>query len=136
MPGKYADGTYGRKPWQDDGRKPYHTPIEAAFPPQDYLGPFQSNQDRLLNQALATWTMTSEEVQEYVRPNLPQVNLFPDRYGFVTEEIGIRDIIDLPGRSGNQAETSPAYLVATNSGFFTTSSVVPYFSFNHLLYSS
>ena len=103
MPGKYADGTYGRKPWQDDGRKPYHTPIEAAFPPQDYLGPFQSNQDRLLNQALATWTMTSEEIQEYVRPNLPQVNLFPDRYGFVTEEIGIRDIIDLPGRSGNQA---------------------------------
>jgi len=52
MPGKYSDGTYGRRPWTNDGRKPYHTPEEAAFPPQEYLGPFQSNQDRLLNQAL------------------------------------------------------------------------------------
>jgi len=101
MPGKYADGVYGHKPWDKD-RAGVNTPEEAAFPPQEYLGPFQSNQDRLLNQSLATWTMSSEEIQAYVRPNLPQINLFPPRYGYVTEEIGIQDIIELPGRNQNQ----------------------------------
>jgi hypothetical protein len=101
MPGKYADGVYGHKPWDKD-RPGLYAPEEAAFPPQEYLGPFQSNQDRLLNQSLATWTMSSEEIQAYVRPNLPQINLFPPRYGYVTEEIGIQDIIELPGRNQNQ----------------------------------
>lgn len=94
MPGKYADGVYGRKPW--------NAPEEAAFPPQDYIGPFQSNQDRLLNQALATWTMTSEELQEYVRPNLPQINLFPDRYGYSENELTIEDVVGLPGARREQ----------------------------------
>lgn len=94
MPGRYADGRYNRKPWQ--------TPEEAAFPPQEYIGPFQSNQDRLLNQALATWTMSSEELQEYVRPNLPQINLFPDRYGYSENEITIEDVVGLPGARREQ----------------------------------
>jgi hypothetical protein len=105
MPGKYADGVYGHKPWDKD-RPGINTPEEAAFPPQEYLGPFQSNQDRLLNQALATWTMSSEELQEYVRPNLPQINLFPDRYGYTDQELTIEDVIGLPGsRSAQRVES-------------------------------
>ena len=69
------------------------------MPPQEYIGPFQSNQDRLLNQALAAWSMKGEELQELVRPNLPQVEMFPPRYGYKKEEIGIKDIVDLPGRA-------------------------------------
>ena len=98
MPGKQADGVYNRRPWNPN-------PVEAAMPPQEYIGPFQSNQERLINQSLATWNMTSEEIQEYVRPNLPQVRLFPDRYGFVSEEIGIQDIIELPGRNEQRVES-------------------------------
>lgn len=84
----YSDGVYGRKPWT--------APAEAAYPPQGYVGPFQSNQDRLLNQALAVHTMSGPEIQELVRPPLPQVNLFPPRFGYVEEEISIEDIIELP----------------------------------------
>jgi hypothetical protein len=98
MPGKFADGVYNRRPW--------NTPAEAAFPPQEYLGPFQSNQERLLSQSLAANSMTAEEIQEYVRPPLPQINLFPDRFGYTDVEIGIEDIIALPGgRAGQRVES-------------------------------
>lgn len=90
MPGRMSDGVYSRKPWQ--------APPEAAYPPQQYLGPFASNQERLVSQALASQTMDRAELQEYVRPPLPQVQLFPARYGYVNTEYEITDIIDVPGR--------------------------------------
>lgn len=86
--GKFADGVYNHRPWT--------APAEAAMPPQEYIGPFQSNQERLLSQSLATWTMPRAELQEYVRPPLPQVKLFPARYGYTEHEIGIEDLINLP----------------------------------------
>ena len=89
MPGKFADGVYNHKPW--------NSPVEAAFPPQQYLGPFADNQDRLLSQALASQTLGREEVQEFVRPPLPQVRLFPARYGYINTEYGIDDIIEVSG---------------------------------------
>jgi hypothetical protein len=95
MAGLYADGRYGHKPWDKD-RPGQATPEEAAFPPQSYIGPFQSNQERLLSQALAVYTMSGPEIQDLVRPPLPQVNLFPARYGYTEDEISIEDIIDLP----------------------------------------
>jgi hypothetical protein len=88
-----ADGVYSRKPWV--------APPTAAYPPQQYLGPFPSNQERLLSQALASQTMLGPELQQFVRPPLPQVELFPPKYGYTTTEIGIRDIIELPGRAQN-----------------------------------
>ena len=88
MSGKYADGVYGKRPWT--------APEEAAMPPQAYVGPFQSNQERLLSQSMAAWTMTSEEIQQYVRPPLPQIQLFPPRFGYTEYEIGIEDLVNLP----------------------------------------
>lgn len=96
--GKFADGVYNRHPWT--------APAEAAFPPQEYIGPFQSNQERLVSQSLAVNTMSGKEIQELVRPNLPQVELFPDRYGYVTEEYGIEDIITLSGRVNQRHDYS------------------------------
>lgn len=93
----YSDGVYARKPWI--------APPEAAYPPQEYLGPFQSNQERLLSQSLASLTMSGPEIQEYVRPPLPQIKLFPERYGFSEEEIGVEDIIELPRRSQQRVES-------------------------------
>lgn len=95
MAGLYADGIYSRKPWNKDNPGMSH-PEEAAYPPQAYLGPFQSNQDRLLNQALAVYTMKGPEIQDLVRPPMPQINLFPPRFGYTEAEISIEDVIDLP----------------------------------------
>ena len=105
MVGKYSDGVYSHKPWNKD-RAGVYNPEEAAFPPQAYIGPFASNQERLMTQAMAVGSMTSEEVQEYVRPNLPQIELFPDKYGYVTTEVGIKDIVELTGRSVQRKDFS------------------------------
>lgn len=85
------DGVYSRKPWQ--------APPEAAYPPQAYIGPFASNQERLLSQSMAVNTMSAAEIQRHVRPNLPQVTLFPSRTGYTDSELTISDIVSLP-RSG------------------------------------
>lgn len=90
MAGKFADGVYGRRPWT--------APLEAAYPPQEYVGPFASNQERLLSQSMAAWNMTAAEIQEYVRPPLPQIQLFPARYGYTENEITIEDLVDMPRR--------------------------------------
>jgi hypothetical protein len=97
MAGLYADGVYARKPWI--------APPEAAYPPQEYIGPFQSNQERLLSQSLAALTMSGAELQEYVRPPLPQIQLFPDRLGYTESELGIEDIIELPRRAQQRVES-------------------------------
>jgi hypothetical protein len=85
------DGVYDRKPWV--------APPEAAYPPQEYIGPFASNQERLLSQALAVATMPGADVQTVVRPNLPQIQLFPPRYGYVKTAYGIEDIMDVTART-------------------------------------
>jgi hypothetical protein len=90
MSGKFADGVYNRRPWT--------APLEAEYPPQEYIGPFASNQERLLSQSLAAWNMSAAEIQEYVRPPLPQIQLFPARFGYTDKEIGIEDLINLPRR--------------------------------------
>jgi len=97
MPGKFADGVYSRKPWQ--------AAPQAAYPPQAYIGPFQSNQERLLSQSLAVHTMTGAEIQQHVRPPMPQVkNLFPSRFGYVKEQYGIKDIVEMKGRPAQRNE--------------------------------
>lgn len=98
MPGKQADGVYNRRAWSAPT-------ADAPKPPQEYLGPFASNQERLLTQSLATWNMSAAEVQEYVRPPLPQVKLFPARYGFTEYEITIQDIVQMPRRGQQRVES-------------------------------
>lgn len=93
-----VNGVYDTKPWV--------APPQAAYPPQAYIGPFPGNQDRMTTQAMAVMNMTSDMIQEYVRPNLPQVELFPDRYGFHTSELGIADIIELTSRTAERTDFS------------------------------
>ena len=90
------DGRYGYKPWTSD--KPYVASSLAAFPPQPYIGPFASNQERLLTQAMQVGNLTGPEIQQYVRPPMPQIKLFPERFGYETNEYGIRDIVELTSR--------------------------------------
>ncbi len=98
MPKKQADSVYNRRAWSAPT-------ADAPKPPQEYLGPFASNQERLLTQSLATWNMSASEVQEYVRPPLPQVKLFPARYGFTEYEITIQDIVQMPRRGQQRVES-------------------------------
>jgi hypothetical protein len=92
MSGQYADGVYGRKPWNEQ--------------PQEYIGPFTSNHQRLTTQAMASITMNSEDIQLWVRPNLPQIEMFPDKYGYTQKEYGIEDIIELTGRAVTRKDFS------------------------------
>jgi len=39
--------------------------------------------------------MSSEQIQALVRPNLPQIELFPEKYGYSTREYGLDDMINL-----------------------------------------
>lgn len=94
------DGVYARKPWV--------APPEAAMPPQEYLGPFASNQERMLSQALASATMPGADLQAVVRPNLPQIELFPERFGYEKTAYGIRDILDVTARTYERTDYSQA----------------------------
>jgi hypothetical protein len=47
-----------------------------------YLGPWASNEERLTQQALVVATMSGAKLQEIVRPPLPQIRVFPDRFGY------------------------------------------------------
>ena len=81
------NGVYSNRPWI--------APPEAAYPPQAYIGPFASNQEQMLSQAMESLNMSSEQIQALVRPNLPQIELFPEKYGYSTKEYGLDDIIEL-----------------------------------------
>ena len=104
---KYSDGVYARRPWT--------APAEAAYPPQEYIGPFQSNQERLLSQSLAAWTMPRADLQEYVRPPLPQIQLFPARYGYTEHEVTVEDIVELPRRVATTQRVESDFSQTPNS---------------------
>lgn len=61
----------------------------------DYMGPFKDTQDMLLTRAVRSVTLPSQMIQDLVRPNLPQVQLFPPRYGYRTRELSIYDVMDV-----------------------------------------
>lgn len=71
------DGNYDyTKPWEAQGGS---RPAKWT-----YNGPWSSNMERLTQQALMVATMPGAQIQEMVRPNLPQLQLFPPRFGWGT----------------------------------------------------
>lgn len=74
---------------QYDRTKPYR---QLAAP---YLGPFSSNEERLLSQALQVATIPGQELAEMVRPPFPQIDPFRPKMGYRTRQLGIEDIIDI-----------------------------------------
>ena len=52
--------------------------------------------ERLTSQAIMVATMPAEQIQLMVRPPLPQIQLFPARFGYGPRpQIGIDDVISL-----------------------------------------
>ncbi len=87
---KTPNGVYNTSsPWftnQDD---------VPEIPRYQYLGPFATNEQRLTQQAIQVGLLPADEVADLVRPQLPQVEKFPPRFGYETRTIGIMDIMDL-----------------------------------------
>ena len=74
-----TDGRYDyTKPWQSA------SPVEEDYaqPKWTYNGPWASNMERLTQQALLAATIPGAQLQEQVRPPLPQIRLFPPRFGW------------------------------------------------------
>lgn len=77
MDAKAPDGQYDRtKTWQP-GVNP-----QPMMPRYQYLGPFASNEERLTQQAIQSAVLPGNEIAEMARVNLPQINLFPPRFGY------------------------------------------------------
>jgi hypothetical protein len=85
------DGNY-------DYTKPWRAPIQPdqVAKRYSYLGPWASNMERLTQQALMVMNIPGADIQEMVRPPLPQIRLFPDRYGYGDRsQPGIEDIVSI-----------------------------------------
>ena len=83
------DGVYDHKPWSP-GVEP--TPVVQRW---QFLGPFASNEERLTQQAIQANVLPGTEVAELVRNPLPQVDLFPPRFGYEQSVPGILDVIEV-----------------------------------------
>lgn len=89
--GQQVDGVYDHtKPW----RSP--VPSDVVQPRWTYAGPWATNEQRLTQQALMVATIPGRDLQQMVRPNLPQLRLFPDRFGYgARTQPGIEDVITI-----------------------------------------
>ena len=83
-----ADSVYAKRPW--DKESP-----EAPEQRYDYMGPFSSDQQAKITQAISSVTVPAEFLTDIVRPPIPQIQLFRPRYGYRTREIGIADIVNV-----------------------------------------
>jgi len=77
-----------------DGRYD-HTKGAEQLPDWSYTRPWATNEERLTSQAVAAALADAPTVQDMIRPPLPQVNLFPPRFGYRTRQLGIKDVINV-----------------------------------------
>jgi hypothetical protein len=74
-----------------------HNAPGAGSPPPSwaYIGPFTDNEQRKIAQATEVAMLSNAEIQEIVRPPLPQVVLFRPRFGYPTGQPGIMDVVEV-----------------------------------------
>ena len=72
-----VDGVY-------DHTKPWRAPVQPDQVAKrwQYNGPWSTNAERLVSQALMIMNIPGKDIQAMVRPPLPQIRLFPDRFGY------------------------------------------------------
>jgi hypothetical protein len=68
---------------------------DAALLRYDYMGPFANTQEAKLARAIKSVTMPAALIPDIVRPFLPQVQLFPPRFGYRTRELDIMDVMNV-----------------------------------------
>lgn len=93
---KTPNGVYNtNSPWFTNQEGQNGASGVPTVPRYQYLGPFASNEQRLTQQAIQASLLPGDEVAELVRPQLPQVALFPPRFGYETTTIGVMDVMEL-----------------------------------------
>ena len=100
--GRYADSVYDRNaPGFHDGSYAY---VSGSG--------YTSNEERLLDQALAAQLVPGDELRG-IRPAFARQPLFPPRFGYPQGEIGIAQVIDVdrryPDSSAATSGTSGSY---------------------------
>jgi hypothetical protein len=89
---QHTDGQYDRtKPWNE-----FRSPVrpDSVAKKYSYQGPWATNAERLTQQALMVMNIPGADIQAMVRPPLPQIQLFPPRYGYGDRsQPGIDDIV-------------------------------------------
>lgn len=85
------DGVYDyTKPWRAG------VPSDVVQPRWTYNGPWASNEERLTQQALVVATIPGAQLAELVRPPMPQIRLFPPRFGWGERtQPGIDDVVSV-----------------------------------------
>ncbi|NBR24731.1 MAG: hypothetical protein EBU08_13360 [Micrococcales bacterium] len=85
-----------------DGNYDYTKPWRAPVQPDQvakrwqYNGPWSTNMERLTSQALMVMNIPGKDIQAMVRPPLPQIRLFPERYGYGDRRSpGIEDVVTI-----------------------------------------
>lgn len=102
---RYADGVYDRNaPGQQDAGYAY---VKSGY---------DSNEERLTSQALAA-AQTPAEILRGIRPAFARAPLFPPRFGYPQDEIGIADVISVdrryPDSSSEFSGTPGGYSAST-----------------------
>ena len=85
------DGNY-------DYTKPWRAPVQPdqVAKRYSYQGPWATNMERLTQQALMVMNIPGKDIQAMVRPPMPQIRLFPDRFGYgFRGQPGIEDVVTI-----------------------------------------
>lgn len=88
---QHFDGVY-------DHTKPWRAPLQPdqVAKRYSYNGPWASNMERLTQQALMVMNIPGKDIAAMVRPPIPQIRLFPDRFGYGDRsQPGIDDIVSI-----------------------------------------
>jgi hypothetical protein len=88
---QHQDGVYDHS----KGRPIVNEDPEPSLLRYDFMGPFANAQEAFMVKALRANTMPGQLLQDLIRPPLPQVQLFPPRFGYRSRELGIMDIMDV-----------------------------------------
>lgn len=79
------DGVYNRRAWSP--------PLRWT-----YAGPGATHEEQITQEAISANTQDGQFLAESVRPPLPQIRLFPERFGYPSEQLRIDDVINLDRR--------------------------------------
>lgn len=79
------DGRYARRAWSP--------PLRWT-----YAGPNATHEEQRVQEAISAATQDGQYLAATVRPPLPQIRLFPERFGYDTTPLRIDDIVNLDRR--------------------------------------
>lgn len=78
----------------NDGRYD-HTKMSERLPMWSASRPWGSKEEQIREQAVAYALASAPEVQDTVRPPLPQVDPFPPRFGYRNRQFGVEEVINV-----------------------------------------